>query len=276
MRNIFLADLHEKMADDENIFFLTADMGINLVEKFELSYPERYLNVGIAEQNLIGVASGLAKIGFTPYVYTISNFLVHRCLEQIRNDVVLHNLPVKLIGTSTGYDNGPLGPTHHMIEDWGVINCLQNIEIYTPFNQESSKQILNKISKSKKPAYVRIPKGEGVEVKNPYSSETLIVSYGSALPLAISLSEQYKFEIHAVMQLNKSVIQSNLDKLVNYSKIIVIEDHFANCGLYSVLSQLLLEHQWHGRLHAISPDDYSLKVGHQFEDFVDFRQIENM
>ena len=269
MRNIFLNDLHEKMAIDKNIFFLTADMGINLVEKFESSYPNRYLNVGIAEQNLIGVASGLAKIGFTPYVYTISNFLVHRCLEQIRNDVVLHDLPVKLIGTSTGYDNGPLGPTHHMLEDWGVINCLQNIDVYTPYNKQTSKQILIEISNSKKPAYVRIPKGEGVEVKNTHLSDTLIVSYGSALPLAIEVSEQKKCEIFPVLQMNKYAIELEFSKLSNYEEIIVIEDHFSNCGLYSILSQILLENKWSGKLRSIAPKNYSLKVGNKLEDFLE-------
>jgi transketolase len=257
------------MAIDKNIFFLTADMGINLVEKFESSYPNRYLNVGIAEQNLIGVASGLAKIGFTPYVYTISNFLVHRCLEQIRNDVVLHDLPVKLIGPSTGYDNGPLGPTHHMLEDWGVINCLQNIDIYTPFNKQTSKQILIEISNSKKPAYVRIPKGEGVEVKNTHLSDTLIVSYGSALPLAIEISEQKKCEIFPVLQMNKYAIELEFSKLSNYEEIIVIEDHFSNCGLYSILSQILLENKWSGKLRSVAPKNYSLKVGNKFEDFLE-------
>jgi transketolase len=129
MRGAFLDKLFQQMEIDETIFFLTADMGINLVEKFEEKYPDRFLNVGIAEQNLIGVAAGLAESGMRPYVYTISNFLVHRCLEQIRNDIVLHNLPVVLIGTSTGYDNGPLGPTHHMLEDWGTISNLQGIKI---------------------------------------------------------------------------------------------------------------------------------------------------
>ena len=261
------------MAIDKNIFFLTADMGINLVEKFESSYPNRYLNVGIAEQNLIGVAAGLAKIGFTPYVYTISNFLVHRCLEQIRNDVVLHDLPVKLIGTSTGYDNGPLGPTHHMLEDWGVINCLQNIDIYTPYNKQTSKQIFIEISNSQKPTYVRIPKGEGVEVKNAYLSDTLIISYGSALTLAIEISEQKKCEIFPVLQMNKYAIELEFSKFSKYEEIVVIEDHFSNCGLYSILSQILLENRWSGKLQCISPRNYSLEVGSRFEDFVNLKQL---
>jgi transketolase len=97
MRGVFLDKLFQKMETDETIFFLTADMGINLVERFEENFPDRFLNVGIAEQNLIGIAAGLAESGMRPYVYTISNFLVHRCFEQIRNDIVIHKLPIVLV-----------------------------------------------------------------------------------------------------------------------------------------------------------------------------------
>lgn len=105
------------MKKNEKIFFLTADMGINLVEKFVKDFPNRYLNVGIAEQNLISISAGLINLGYIPVAYTISNFLIHRCYEQLRNDIVLHNYPIVLLGTSSGYDNAPLGPTHHMIDD---------------------------------------------------------------------------------------------------------------------------------------------------------------
>ena len=87
MRELFFNLLINEMRINDEIYFLTADMGMGLVEQIELEFPKRYLNVGIAEQNLIGVAAGLAESGFRPFVYTISNFLVHRCLEQIRNDL---------------------------------------------------------------------------------------------------------------------------------------------------------------------------------------------
>ena len=90
MRNAIIDQIHKEMKIDKNIFFLTADMGINLVEKIEIDFPDRFLNVGIAEQNLIGVASGLINLNFKVVVYTISNFLVHRCFEQLRNDISLH------------------------------------------------------------------------------------------------------------------------------------------------------------------------------------------
>ena len=97
MRGDFLDKIFQKMETDDTLFFLTADMGINLVEKFEDKFPDRFLNVGIAEQNLIGIAAGLAESGMHPYVYTISNFLVHRCFEQIRNECNLISQQIVLL-----------------------------------------------------------------------------------------------------------------------------------------------------------------------------------
>ena len=124
MRGRIIDTIFEKMHCNQDLFFLTADMGINLVEKFEEKFPSRYLNVGISEQNLVAVSAGLCNLGYKPFAYTISNFAVHRCLEQIRNDVILHNYPVAILGTSAGFDNAPLGPTHHVIDDWGALKKL--------------------------------------------------------------------------------------------------------------------------------------------------------
>ena len=147
MRNIIINSIYDFMKKDKKIFFLTADIGINLVEKFEKQYPERYLNIGISEQNLIGVAAGLCKIGYKPFLYTISNFLIHRCFEQIRNDILLHKLPITLIGTSTEFDNASLGPTHHVVDDWAALKSFPGVDIYCPSSKKYSKNIIKKIYK---------------------------------------------------------------------------------------------------------------------------------
>ena len=205
MRGVFLDNLFQRMEMDESIFFLTADMGINLVEKFEEKYPNRFLNVGIAEQNLIGVAAGLAESGMRPFVYTISNFLVHRCLEQIRNDIVIHELPVVLVGTSTGYDNGPLGPTHHMLEDWGIISNLAGMKIYAPFNKESATNIFEKVSNAVGPSYVRIAKGEGtrnvINQSKVNKKTKLVITYGSAVKSGIEFAESNETDLLIIDEL---------------------------------------------------------------------------
>jgi transketolase C-terminal domain/subunit len=270
MRGIFLEKLHSKMKEDPTLFFLTADMGINLVEKFEEDFPDRYLNVGIAEQNLIGVAAGLAESGMRPYVYTISNFLIHRCFEQIRNDVVLHNLPVTLVGTSTGYDNGPLGPTHHMLEDWGVVSNLTGIEIYAPFNKVSANEVFDLIYKSKKPTYVRIAKGSGLERYPEFnkSCDTLVLSYGSASKFAMEYARIRKWDFLVIDILGLGSFPKLNEFCRDYKDIIVIEDHFPHTGMYSYIAQWVTQNKLSISIDKISPVDYSLKVGIDFNSFI--------
>ena len=98
MRAQIFDALYARMQRDESVFLVIADMGINLVERFADSFPGRFVNVGIAEQNMVGVCAGLANAGFHPVAYTISNFAVHRCFEQIRNDVAIHRTPIVILG----------------------------------------------------------------------------------------------------------------------------------------------------------------------------------
>jgi len=272
MRGAFLDKLFQQMEVDETIFFLTADMGINLVEKFEVKYPDRFLNVGIAEQNLIGVAAGLAESGMRPYVYTISNFLVHRCLEQIRNDIVIHNLPVVLIGTSTGYDNGPLGPTHHMLEDWGIISSLPGIRIYAPYNKKSAESILEKTYGSAGPIYVRIAKGEGIPNANgQISSNTntkLVVTYGSGAKEGIKFATANNLNFLVIDELGVGSFKILDESCSTYSEIIVVEDHFSNTGMYSYLTQWSNARNLAIQVKSISPKQYTLNVGFEFSDFL--------
>ncbi len=272
MRGAFLDKLFEQMEIDESIFFLTADMGINLVEKFEEKYPKRFLNVGIAEQNLIGVAAGLAQSGMRPYAYTISNFLVHRCLEQIRNDIVIHKLPVVLIGTSTGYDNGPLGPTHHMLDDWGTISSFPGIDVYAPFNQKSAERIAEKTFKTEKPSYVRIPKGEGVLLANRRNNvsenKKIVVTYGSAAKEGIAYAEANNTDFIVIDVLGIGSFTALDTSCAGYQELIVVEDHFPNTGMYSYATQWVNERELGIHVKSISPRGYSLNVGFGFSDFL--------
>jgi transketolase len=272
VRGAFLDKLFQQMEIDETIFFLTADMGINLVEKFEVRYPDRFLNVGIAEQNLIGVAAGLAESGMRPYVYTISNFLVHRCLEQVRNDIVIHNLPVVLIGTSTGYDNGPLGPTHHMLEDWGIISNLPGIRIYAPYNKKSAENILEKTYSSAGPVYVRIAKGEGIpQADGQISSNAdtkLVITYGSGAKEGIKFATTNNLNFLVIDELGIGSFKILDESCSTYSEIIVVEDHFPNTGMYSYLTQWSNSRNLGIQVKSISPKHYSLSVGFEFSDFL--------
>ena len=132
MREDFFQRLHKEMKKNKNIFFLMGDTGYNLVEPIFEEFPERTLNVGVAEQNLIGIAAGLCSLGYKPVCYGISNFMIHRCLEQIRNDLCIHDYPVTLVGTSAGLDNGALWATHYVVDDIACVKPFPNMHVYSP------------------------------------------------------------------------------------------------------------------------------------------------
>ena len=166
MRNVFFNLLHQRMREDDNLFLLIADVGLGLVDPIQNEFPDRFLNVGIAEQNMIGIASGLCNTGFKPFCYSLSNFIIQRCFEQIRNDICLHQYPITLVGTSTGYDNGILGPTHQVIDDIGCVKALPYIRIYSPGSVQGIHHVFEEICRINAPAYVRIGKGNFSESKN--------------------------------------------------------------------------------------------------------------
>jgi len=270
MRGQIIDAIFARMARDPDIFFLTADMGINLVEKFADKYPQRFLNVGIAEQNLVGVSAGLANLGFRPFAYTISNFAVHRCFEQIRNDIGIHDYPVVLLGTSAGYDNAPLGPTHHVIDDWGAIKSIPEIDIYCPSSVTYAGFLVDHLLAAGRPAYVRIPKGE---YKTPDSTahfvmlpgsrqDTVLVSYGGVVQDCLAAQKRDpSLAVLAVNRLRPIEEEKLAAALKPYRRVIVAEDHFPSSGLYGSLCEIAVRHRLNGRLESLAPRDYTLDVG---------------
>jgi transketolase len=274
VRAVFMRELISLMRKDQSIFFLVGDMGLGLVEPFQEEFPDRFLNVGIAEQNLVGVCAGLCNVGFRPFAYTISNFLVQRSFEQIRNDLCLHDYPVTLVGTSTGFDNGTLGPTHQVIDDIGCVKIFPNMRIYSPSTVPSIKMILEDIMKNGHPAYVRIGKGsynpEAVfsdinyfALKGP-SDDVLVITHGTTLENCIKAAQISNNLSVYCMNKVKPLDVDTLRKLFGeYPKIVVVEDHFVSSGLYNSLCQTLVESRIKDTaLYAIAPPDrYEDAVG---------------
>lgn len=270
MRGSILDNLFTAMAEDERIFFLTADMGINLVEKFEQAYPKRFLNVGIAEQNLIGVAAGLANAGFRPFAYTISNFLIHRALEQIRNDVLLHEYPVVLLGTSAGWDNAPLGPTHHILDDWGALAALGGkIDIFCPSSKNYAASLVPRLLAGARPAYVRIAKSAALSDAPPGDffhlegdpALPIWIGYGTTTAALLELRQQRPEAGILIFQQVSPLDPVALGPiLARYRRAIIVEDHFPHSGLYGSLCRYAMEQGWPVRLQSAAPSEYSLTV----------------
>ena len=160
VRDAFFYGLYDLAQKDKNVILLTADMGALALEKFQCDFPDRFINVGIAEQNLIGVATGLSMMGKKVYVYGIASFVIYRCLDQIRCDLVEMNLPVTIIGAGVGLSYGSDGASHHALYDLLIMRQFPNVTILTPHNAEESQQAVKMSYESDHPVYVRLSKGE--------------------------------------------------------------------------------------------------------------------
>lgn len=164
MRHAFSTALLRAAARPEFVF-LTGDLGFRALEELRTAMRERFINAGIAEQNMISVAAGLARSGLRPWVYSIAPFVYARPLEQIRNDLCLHRLPAVLVGNGGGYGYGAQGATHHALEDYGLLTTLQGMTAYIPgFDQDLPMVCEQLFERTIGPAYLRLgiseqPKG---------------------------------------------------------------------------------------------------------------------
>ena len=147
-----------KMWDEYLIFAQIFGIADKVSKQFKKLYPDRYYNMGIAEQNMIGVAAGLAMRGKKPYVYSIIPFLIMRSYEQVRVDICYHNLDIKLIGSGGGVAYGPAGATHHAIEDLSLMRGLPNMDVISPGDPYEAKNALQKSYENNNPTYIRLSK----------------------------------------------------------------------------------------------------------------------
>ena len=155
MRQVFCRTLLEFAATSDFVF-LTGDLGFMALEPLQSAMGPRFINAGIAEQNMIGVAAGLARRGMRPWIYSIAPFLYGRPFEFIRNDVCLHDLPVVLVGNGGGYGYGVMGSTHHALEDYGVLLTLPKLRVYVPAFDSDLEAIIPLLMATEHPAYLRL------------------------------------------------------------------------------------------------------------------------
>jgi transketolase len=155
-----LCDALAARAAKPEMVFLTGDLGFMALEPLQKALGQRFINAGVAEQNMVSVAAGLARQNLEVWAYSIAPFCYARPFEQIRNDITFHNLPVKLIGNGGGYGYGVMGPTHHAIEDYGVLLTLPNMRVYVPVFDEDMDAVIERAGAASCPAYIRMGRGE--------------------------------------------------------------------------------------------------------------------
>lgn len=158
-----LCDALVKRAVDPDMIFMTGDLGFMALEPLQAAMGSRFINAGVAEQNMASVAAAMAKQGLDVWIYSIAPFIYARAFEQIRNDIAFHALPVKLIGNGGGYGYGVMGPTHHAIEDYGVMLSLPNMSVYVPVFDEDMEAVIACAGASNRSSYLRMGRGEPPE-----------------------------------------------------------------------------------------------------------------
>jgi transketolase len=215
MRTAFIEELVRLAEQDERIWLICGDLGYSVLEAFSDRFPKRYVNAGVAEQNMTGVAAGLAMTGKIVFTYSIANFPVMRCLEQIRNDVCYHNLNVKIVAVGGGLAYGSHGYTHHGVEDLAVMSALPNIAIAAPGDPVEARSITRIIASRPGPAYLRLGKaGEPVlhktEIALHYGKaivmrdghDLTLISIGGMLANTLAAADKLKEAGHSVRVLS--------------------------------------------------------------------------
>jgi transketolase len=159
VRDAFLEELVDIAAADERVMLLTGDLGFSVLEPFAERFPDRFHNVGVAEQNMVGMATGLAEAGMRPYVYSIATFVTMRPYEFIRNGPILHELPVRIVGVGAGFDYGHNGISHYALEDVAIMRAQPGLTIVAPADARQARTALRTTAEVERPVYYRIGKG---------------------------------------------------------------------------------------------------------------------
>lgn len=259
MRKAFVESLCELARRDPRVVLLTADLGWSVLEPFGDQFPDRFFNVGVAEQNMLGIATGLARSGFVPFAYSIATFASMRGYEQFRNGPVLHDLPVRLVGTGGGFAYGHAGPTHHAIEDLAIARTLPGVTVLAPADGAQARSIMAATADIAGPVYLRIDKAELPDfpalagrftldepiVVRP-GRDLLLVSTGAitneALEAAEHLSSSSMSPAVAVMahlSFRGSDALANL--LRQYPEIVAVEEASTVGGLGSLLAETIAD-----------------------------------
>ena len=280
MRNAFVETLIKLAEKDKDVYLLTGDLGFSVFETFAKKFPNRFLNCGIAEQNMMGVAAGLALSGKKPYVYSIIPFVTIRCLEQIKDDVAYQNLNVKVVGVGGGYSYGYLGATHHATEDIAMIRVLPNFKVFAPGDSVETKNLMIEAYKKKGPAYFRLTNVGGkvthhnkdkIKIGEPFvfnkgKDGTLIVNgifLGIGKDLIGELKKMgYNFKLISLPTLKPINEESLWKELKNQKLVFSLEEHSLIGGMGTALAEILSEKELKGTLKRIaSPDKFFPKVG---------------
>jgi transketolase len=269
MRVSFYKTIEDLYQKDESIYILTADLGYKLFDEFKLKCSDRFYDIGIAETNMIGIASGLSLCGKNVYCYSMSPFLVMRAYEHIRIDIAYHNVNVKLVGVGDGFTYGMEGFTHFGLEDFALMRSLPNMTIVAPADPIEAACLAKISYKHQGPMYVRLGRtgDPHIHTKEPdfKIGKAILLQEGKEIAI-FAIGHMVYVAKKAVDMLNKKSIRATLinmhtlkpldEKIIHqvasmHNYIFTLEEHNINGGLGSALSEVFAENEYSGLFRRI-------------------------
>lgn len=257
MRTAFIEQLIVEARSNPSIFLVVGDLGYSVVEPFAKEFPGRFLNAGVAEQNMTGLAAGLASEGYNVFTYSIANFPTTRCLEQIRNDVCYHNLPVTIVAVGGGVAYGALGYSHHAVQDYAFMRALPGMTIFSPGDPLETRACLNEICSHPRPSYLRLGKngetpilphvpvynsrfGEPFHVAGSTESKFALLTTGTMFETGmrvLSRLDQKKWSLWTMPFWCAQSAPAICSFLGSFEKVVSLEEHLAAGGFGSFLRE---------------------------------------
>jgi transketolase len=284
MRNAFADELTRLGDDDPRVVMLSGDIGNRLFDKFKAKHPTRFVNCGVAEANMMGVAAGMAMNGLRPVAYTITPFVTTRCLEQIRTDVCYHEAPVTIVAVGAGLSYSGLGPTHHACEDISFLRSIPNMVVICPGDAFEVRAALRAAMQQDRPVYIRMgKKGEPVVHAGPIENfrigkaiavssgkDVCLLSTGNMLPEAIGAAHRLKekgisaqvVSFHTVKPLDEIFLKSAFER---FTLVASIEEHSLIGGFGAAVAEWLTDSRIgnHNFMRIGTPDAFFKKSGEQ-------------
>tara|TARA_B100001750_G_C15516744_1_gene607839 strand:+ start:3333 stop:4286 length:954 start_codon:yes stop_codon:yes gene_type:complete len=258
MRDIFVSALSKLAKKDKDIVFLTGDLGFGSFDQFELDFPDQYFNVGISEQNMIGLATGLSLSGKKVITYSIGNFATLRCLEQIRNDACYHDTNITIVSNGGGFSYGALGMSHHTTEDIAILRSIPRMKVVVPSTEMEVKEATKSLVTEHGVSYLRLDKSVSNEINDKSSfqlgkarrhiegNDLTLICTGSILSEALMANDTLKEEgislrivgMHTIKPIDKDEIISAANET---GGIISIEEHNETGGLGGAIAEVCME-----------------------------------
>lgn len=253
MRNAFIEELVALAAENPQIALVVGDLGYSVVEPFADRFPDRFINAGVAEQNMTGLAAGMASEGYHVFTYSIANFPSFRCAEQIRNDIDYHKLAVTVVAVGGGLAYGALGYSHHAVQDYALVRSFPNMTIASPGDPHEVRACLGWLVANPGPSYLRLGKtgeacfhaavpkispGSWVPISVTESTEVLL-STGAALGIAMErqrkIPEEIRPSVYSLPLWGMSSKARQKTQLERHTDVTTIEDHLQDGGFGSWL-----------------------------------------